>query len=87
MELLAGLEPAALHHTPKENVELRISDLKFDEGDCEGSREELNFNSELRNPQFKFRNPKFFSALHADHLLDLSDDFNQVFLIFHYRFD
>src|SRR6266446_6780451 len=27
------------------------------------------------------------SALHADHLLDLSDDFNQVFLILHHRFD
>jgi len=27
------------------------------------------------------------SALHADHLLDLSDDFDQVILILHHRLD
>ena len=27
------------------------------------------------------------SALHADHLLDLSDDFNQIFLVLHHRLD
>jgi len=41
----------------------------------------------LRNPQFEFRNPKFFSALHADHLLDLGNDLNQIFLVLHHRFD
>ena len=27
------------------------------------------------------------SSLDADHLFDLSDDFNQVFLVFHHGFD
>src|SRR2546430_11315395 len=31
--------------------------------------------------------PVLTSALHADHLFDLSDDFNQVFLVLHHRFD
>ena len=74
--------------TPHPEREFGIAKCEFEIGKLSGrSGEEPGLNSELRNPQFEFRNPKFFSALHADHLLDLGNDLNQVFLVLHHRLD
>jgi len=44
------------------------------DGKCDG---EVSLSSPSPHP----------SSLHTDHLLDLGDDFDQVFLVLHHRFD
>jgi hypothetical protein len=72
---------------PNENCELRISDFEI-ESMRRRSSEGLGLKSgvaKIRNSNFAIRNS--FSALHTDHLFDLGNDFNQIFLILHHRLD
>src|SRR6266849_1981483 len=61
----------ALHHTPES-----VSSLEF--------RVSSQMVAELETRNSKLET---LLSLHADHLLDLSDDFDQVFLVLHHRLD
>ena len=49
----------------------------------EGSRIQI-WQSAIGN---QHRLSAMFLSFNADYLFDLSDDFNQIFLVFHHRFD
>ena len=56
------------------------------------SKQRLKLNlTKAQNTKYKAQRPKSQdqrpSSLHTDNLLDLSDNFNQVFLVLHYRFN
>ena len=70
-----------LHHTQKRILDFGfgISNLRKQNCKAKGNFEDHEIsNSEIRNSPL---------PLHTNNLLDLSDNFNQVFLVLHYRFN
>ena len=81
-----------LHHTPEE---FRISDFVITKSVGSISICLIKRTTDQENPKTVFwitpkseiPNPKFSLSFNTDHLFDLCDNCDQVFLVLHYRFD